>query len=233
MISRLFCFNDVRYAFTTPVNTELCLIQKHDDGRLSLLGAQYRHIRQAAAATMRHASDVLPNPRNSSPHSRKLLEPQSRDRTLFHTDASRRACRRASVLHLLLLGGRQQAVVLQDDVRGLLADHDAGRVGVAARQRGHDGGVGAAQAVDSPHAQPGVDDGGRLLAVAVDLLVPAEKNENIRNYHTNGFFCESVQLCRNILRIEGLEIFSGKFSGFMKSFPHFRQFFNFFLKFSS
>src|SRR6056297_3199620 len=50
--------------------------------------------------------------------------------------------------------GRSGAAVLEDHVAGLLADHDRGRIGVAADDRRHDGGVGDAQPVDPVDAQP-------------------------------------------------------------------------------
>ena len=56
-------------------------------------------------------------------------------------------------------GGGGGGPGLEDHVGGLLADHDAGRVGVAVDDDGHDGGVGDAQAVDAVDAEPGVDDG--------------------------------------------------------------------------
>ncbi len=48
---------------------------------------------------------------------------------------------------------------MQNHVRGLLADHDAGRVCVARGQRGHDGRVGDPQADDAVHAQLVIDHG--------------------------------------------------------------------------
>ena len=45
-----------------------------------------------------------------------------------------------------------------DQVRRLLADHDRRGVGVAARDRRHDGGIGDAQALEAVDAQLGVDD---------------------------------------------------------------------------
>src|SRR5215472_4550051 len=52
------------------------------------------------------------------------------------------------------LGGRR---VLEDHRRAFLADHDRGRVGVAAWNLRHDRGVGDAQSLDPVDAQPRID----------------------------------------------------------------------------
>jgi hypothetical protein len=49
--------------------------------------------------------------------------------------------------------------VLQHDRGAFLADHDRGRVRVAARNLRHDRGVGDAQPLDAVDAQPWIDDG--------------------------------------------------------------------------
>ena len=56
-----------------------------------------------------------------------------------------------SVSHVLLQLRRQCPAA--DEVGGALGDHEHRAIGIAARHRGHDGGVGDAQAVDAAHAQ--------------------------------------------------------------------------------
>jgi hypothetical protein len=50
----------------------------------------------------------------------------------------------------------------EDEIGGLLADHDTGRVGVAADEVRHDRGIGDAQALDAAHAQVRIDDRARV-----------------------------------------------------------------------
>jgi len=54
------------------------------------------------------------------------------------------------------------AVRGEDEVGALLADHDAGGVGVGADDLGHGGGVGDAEAVDAADAELGVEHGARV-----------------------------------------------------------------------
>lgn len=49
-------------------------------------------------------------------------------------------------------------MVLPDQVRGSLSDHDAGRVDVAARDFGHNAGIGDPQVPDPHDAKPFIHD---------------------------------------------------------------------------
>lgn len=55
--------------------------------------------------------------------------------------------------------GRDIFPVLLDNVRGLLANHDGGCIGVARHEVWHDGGVHHAEVFDTDHPELWVDDG--------------------------------------------------------------------------